>query len=197
VKKTTILQHILFSLLAVFILAGCTHTNTLDINPAISLPQQDQTLMGATISLTSADLRQSNALAKVNREGQLVTLTPSRDIRFLLQEALEKQVRARGYMVGPEGSVNVQVVINNLFADVQEGDLRYNIITKIDISIICQSKNGKQQTKNFRSTHNDKGAFSATNKNIQKVVNDALADLINEMAEDTSISDFIRQNARG
>lgn len=191
------LQRILFPLLALFILAGCSSSKTtLNINPTISVPQQDPTLMGATISITSADLRQDNALAKVNRDGQLLTLTPSRDLRFLLQEALEKQVRARGYMVGPEGSVNVQVVINNLFADVQEGDLRYTITTKVDISIICQAKNGSQQTKNFRSTHNRKGAFSATNQNIENVVNEALNDTINEMSQDTSISDFIRQNSR-
>ncbi|VEJ56036.1 Uncharacterized lipoprotein [Pragia fontium] len=195
----TMFQRILFPLLALFILAGCSNrpNTTLNINPTMNVPQQDPSLMGATISITSADLRQDSALAKVNREGQMLSLTPSRDMRFLLQEALEKQIRARGYMVGPEGSVSVQVVINNLFADVQEGDLRYNITTKADISIICQAKNGSQQTKNFRSTHNTKGAFRATNKNIENVINDALTDLINEMSQDTSISDFIRQNARG
>ncbi|WP_111740798.1 YajG family lipoprotein [Leminorella richardii] len=195
----TLSQRLLFPLLALFILAGCsTRPNTtLNINPEMTLPQQDTSLMGATISLVSDDQRQDPSLAKLNRDGQLLSLTPSRDMRFLMQEVLEKQLRARGYMVGPEGSVNVQVVINNLFADVQEGDLRYNISAKVDISIICQAKSGATQTKNFRSTHNVKGAFSATNKNVENVLNDALTSTIKEMAEDTSISDFIRQNARG
>ncbi|WP_420844693.1 lipoprotein [Limnobaculum eriocheiris] len=193
----TLPQRIFFPLMALFILAGCARPDTtLNINPTMNLPQQDPSLMGATISLTSADQRQDSALAKVNRDGQLLTLTPSRDVRFLLQEALEKQLRARGYMVGPEGSVNVQIIINNLYADVQEGDLRYNIVTKVNISIISQAKNGQQQTKNFRTTHNTKGAFTASNKNIEDVINAALTDTINEMAQDTSISDFIRQNAR-
>ncbi|GKX54030.1 hypothetical protein SOASR030_01420 [Leminorella grimontii] len=198
-RKITLSQRLFFPLLALFLLAGCATRpdTTLNINPTIALPQQDASLMGATVSLVGDDQRQDPSLAKVNREGQLLSLTPSRDMRFLMQEVLEKQLRARGYMVGPEGSVNVQIVINNLFADVQEGDLRYSISAKVDISIICQAKNGATQTKNFRSTHNVKGAFSATNKNIENVLNDALTSTIQDMAEDTSISDFIRQNARG
>ncbi len=198
VKKMTTLQRLLFPLLALFILAGCSNRpeTTLTIDPPMAMPTQDPGLMGATISVNSADLRQDAALAKVNRKGQLLVLTPSRDLRFLMQEALEKQMRARGYMVGPDGSINVQIVINQLFADVQEGDLRYNITTKADFSIISQAKNGASQTKNFRSSHSVSGAFTATNKNIEKVVNEALADIFNEMAQDTSVSEFIKQNAR-
>ena len=100
------LKKLFFPLLAVLILAGCAgSSNTLDISPKIQLPQRDPSLMGITISITGADQRSDQALAKVNRDGQLITLTPSRDLRFLLQETLEKQMTARGYMVGPSGAV--------------------------------------------------------------------------------------------
>ena len=45
--------------------------------------------------------RTDQALAEATRDNQIVTLTASRDLRFLLQEVLEKQMTARGYMVGP------------------------------------------------------------------------------------------------
>ena len=84
------LKKIIFPVLALFMLAGCaTSTNTLNISPKITLPTQDPTLQGITISINGADQRQDQALAKVNRDGQLVSLTPSRDLRFLLQESLE------------------------------------------------------------------------------------------------------------
>lgn len=86
------LKKILFPLLAIFILAGCaTTSNTLNVTPKVVLPTQDPTLMGVTISINGADQRQDAALAKVNRDGQLVVLTPSRDLRFLLQEVLENK----------------------------------------------------------------------------------------------------------
>lgn len=142
------LKKILFPLLAIFILAGCaTTSNTLNVTPKVVLPTQDPTLMGVTISINGADQRQDAALAKVNRDGQLVVLTPSRDLRFLLQEVLEKQMTARGYMIGADGAVDLQIVVNQLYADVQEGNLRYNITTKADISITATAKNGNKQVK--------------------------------------------------
>ncbi|PKE33010.1 hypothetical protein CWS43_03725 [Rahnella sp. AA] len=191
------LKKIIFPVLAMFMLAGCaTSTNTLDVSPKIVLPSQDPTLQGITISINGADQRQDQALAKVNRDGQLISLTPSRDLRFLLQESLEKQMTARGYMVGADGAVDLQIVVNNLYADVQEGNLRYNITTKADISIIATAKNGSKQVKNYRSTYNVQGALSATNAKITNAVNTTLGDVISDMASDTSISDFIKANAR-
>ncbi|MBU9813123.1 lipoprotein [Rahnella perminowiae] len=191
------LKKIIFPVLALFMLAGCaTSTNTLDVSPKIVLPSQDPTLQGITISINGADQRQDQALAKVNRDGQLISLTPSRDLRFLLQESLEKQMTARGYMVGADGAVDLQIVVNKLYADVQEGNLRYNITTKADISIIATAKNGSKQVKNYRSTYNVQGALSATNAKITNAVNTTLGDVISDMASDTSISDFIKANAR-
>ncbi|HAB25974.1 MAG: lipoprotein [Pantoea sp.] len=190
------LKKLLFPLLAAFILAGCaTNSNTLTIQPKIELPQQDPSLMGVTVSINGADQRSDQALAKVNRDGQLVTLTPSRDLRFLLQEVLEKQMTARGYMIGPEGAVDLQIVVNNLYADVTQGNVRYSITTKADISIIATAKNGNKQVKNYRQTYSVEGAFSATNDKITKAVNSTLGDVIADMAQDTSINNFIKQNA--
>lgn len=191
------LKKLFFPLLAIVLLAGCAaKSNTLNISPKISVPAQDPTLMGVTISINGADQRADQALAKVNRDGQLVTLTPSRDLRFLLQEALEKQMTSRGYMIGTGGPVALQIVVNHLYADVSEGNLRYNITTKADISIISQAANGNKQVKNYRSTYNVQGAFTANNENITNAVNTVLADVINDMAQDTSVSSFVKENAR-
>lgn len=76
--------------------------------------------MGVTVSINGADQRTDQALAKVTRDNQIVTLTASRDLRFLLQEVLEKQMTARGYMVGPNGPVNLQIIVSQLYADVSQ-----------------------------------------------------------------------------
>lgn len=53
-------------------LAGCaTPPTTIDVAPKITLPQQDPSLMGVTVSITGADQRQDQALAKVTRNNQL------------------------------------------------------------------------------------------------------------------------------
>ena len=190
------LKKILFPLIALFMLAGCaTPPTTIDVSPKITLPQQDPSLMGVTVSINGADQRPDQALAKVTRDNQLVTLTASRDLRFLLQEVLEKQMTSRGYMVGPNGAVNLQIIVNQLYADVSQGNVRYNIATKADFAIIAAA-NGNKMTKNYRASYSVEGAFQATNKNIANAVNSVLTDTITDMSQDTSVHDFIKQNAR-
>lgn len=89
----------------------------------------------------------------MTRDNQLVTLTASRDLRFLLQEVLEKQMTSRGYMIGPNGAVDLQIIVNKLYADVSQGNVRYNIATKADIAIIATAANGTKMTKNYRASY--------------------------------------------
>jgi len=197
IEIANMLKKLFFPLVAVFMLASCaTPPTTIEVSPTINLPQQDPSLMGVTVSINGADQRTDQALAKVTRDNQLVTLTPSRDLRFLLQEVLEKQMTARGYMIGPNSPVALQIIVNQLYADVSQGNVRYNIATKADISIIAIAQNGTKMTKSYRSSYNVEGAFQATNKNIANAVNSVLTDTIAEMAQDTSVHDFIKQNAR-
>ncbi|EMQ7805351.1 lipoprotein [Escherichia coli] len=194
-------KKILFPLVALFMLAGCAKPpTTIEVSPTITLPQQDPSLMGVTVSINGADQRTDQrtdqALAKVTRDNQIVTLTASRALRFLLQEVLEKQMTARGYMVGPNGPVNLQIIVSQLYADVSQGNVRYNIATKADIAIIATAQNGNKMTKNYRASYNVEGAFQASNKNIADAVNSVLTDTIADMSQDTSIHEFIKQNAR-
>ncbi|CAK9884113.1 MAG: hypothetical protein XXXJIFNMEKO3_00494 [Candidatus Erwinia impunctatus] len=186
-----------FTLLVVLVLTGCaTSTTTLNVAPKIDLPQRDPSLAGLTVSISGADRRTDQALAKVNRDGQLVRLTPSRDLRFLLQEVLEKQMQARGYMIGPASNVDLQIIVNNLYADVSQGNVRYTITTKADISIIALAKNGSKQVKNYRQSYSIEGAFTASNQKITDAVNTTLGEVITDMAQDLSVHEFIKQNAR-
>ncbi len=193
------LKKVFFSslFLAIFLLTGCSTTSdTLNIMPNIELPLRDPALMGMIVSINGIDLRQDIALAKVNQEGKLKILTPSRDLRFLLQEVLEKQMVARGYMIGPQGAANLQILVNALYADVQQGDFRYNIMTKADLSISVQGKNRNTFTKNYRALYGTQGVFRATNAKITHAVDTVLSDVISEMAQDISVNDFIKKNAR-
>ncbi len=51
-------------------------------------------------------------------------------------------------------------------------------------------------TKNYRASYQVEGAFTANNQNIANAVNSVLTDTISDMAQDTSVHDFIKQNAR-
>jgi len=192
------LKKLVSILLFIFILMACTTPgdNTLNLTPNVVLPPPDPAMMAITININSADQRKDTALATVNRGGKLVSLTVSRDLSFLLQEVLTKQMVSRGYMVGGHGLMDLQIIVNQLNADVQQGDLFHKVTAKADISIAAQAKNGQQWVKNYRATYHIKGSFSATNEKISDAINSVLSDVIADMAQDVTITYFIKQNAR-
>ena len=191
------LKKLLLPFIAILFIAGCaTPSNNLILNPTIANANPDPSLMGQTLSINASDARQDKALAKVNREGKLVTLMASREPGYLMQEVIDRQMRDRGYMIGNNGNASLQLTINELFADVQEGNLRYSINTIIDLSITVQAKNGATFTKNYRTSHTIQGALTANNQNITNALNMGLSEIIAVMAKDASVHEFIKQNSR-
>lgn len=190
-------KKILFPLVALFMLAKCAKPpTTIKVSPTITLPQQNPSLIGITVSINSANQRTNQALAKVTRNNQIVTLTASRNLRFLLQKVLKKQITARSYIVSPNSPVNLQIIVSQLYANVSQSNVRYNIATKANIAIIATAQNGNKITKNYRASYNVKSAFQASNKNIANAVNSVLTNTIANMSQNTSIHKFIKQNAR-
>lgn len=57
-------KKILFPLVALFMLAGCAKPPTTIEVSTMTLPQQDPSLMGVTVSINGADQRTDQALAK-------------------------------------------------------------------------------------------------------------------------------------
>ncbi|WP_236261820.1 YajG family lipoprotein [Pantoea sp. Aalb] len=179
-----------------FILFGCaSNNNTINIQPNIQLPKQDPSLMSLTVNIHSIDKRTNNILAKINRRGKLVILKPSRDLCFLLQEVLEKQMIARGYMIGTS-PIEIQIIINTLHTQITQGNMLYTITTKVDLSIISTAKNGNKLLKKYCQTHSTEGVFIATNQKIANVLNSTINDIISNMAQDLSIHNFIKQNSK-
>lgn len=146
---------------------GCVaQSNTLSIDPNITLPTQDPTIRAVSINITSIDKRSSTALAEVNRNATLAVLKPSRDLRYLLQEALEKQMVARGYTISAPANINLQIVLNKLYADVQEGSLRHNITVDVAISVVAMASNGSTSTRTYTRSYNEQGPLEASNEKL-------------------------------
>ncbi|MFV9996408.1 MAG: YajG family lipoprotein [Arsenophonus endosymbiont of Dermacentor nuttalli] len=186
---------LIISLFIALILGGCVApSNTLSIDPEITLPPQDPTIRAVSINITSIDKRSSPALAEVNRNASLVILKTSRDLRYLIQEALEKQMIARGYSVSAPANINLQIVLNKLYADVQEGNLRHNITVDVAISVVAMASNGSTNTRTYTRSYNEQGPLAASNEKISNAINKTLTDIIADMANDHETSQFIKQN---
>lgn len=97
-----------------------------------------------------------------------------------------------GYMIGLNGVVDLQIIVNKFYVDVFQGNVCYNIVIKVDIVIIVIVVNGMKMIKNYCVSYFVEGVFQVLNKNIVDVVNSVLIDIIVDMVQDISIYDFIK-----
>lgn len=185
------------TLLSLFLLSGCaSQSSQLELSPVMPTSQQVNALINIPVAVTSVDARQSKALAELNRNAKLLTLTASRLPEYLMQEVVEQQMRNRGYTIKANSGTTLQVSINELFANVQEGNLHHQIDTTVDISLVAKAANGSSYTKNYKTTYSTQGALAANNNGINAALNQTLTEVIGVMAKDTAIDDFIRRNAQ-
>ena len=84
--------------------------------------------------------------------------------------------------------------MQEFFAKVNQGNLRYDIDSKIKLAIHVQGAKG-QFTKNIGTTRNYSGAFSAKNSEIQKVLGEAFNDIVQSIYKDQEITQAINQYA--
>ncbi|CRK85566.1 Uncharacterized lipoprotein YajG [Candidatus Providencia siddallii] len=185
------------SIFILFIITACsTKNNIIRLEPKIILPTQKSTFNAASISVNNIDNRTNKYLSEVNRNGNLVVFELSRDPSYLMQEVVEKQMMARGIMLASQANINLIVQLNKLEAKINEGSLRHNITINSNVSITATTTNGLSKTRSFTRSFNTQEFLSANNKKIQIAVNNTLTNLINDMANDNEIADFIQQNSQ-
>ncbi|MFC0179705.1 YajG family lipoprotein [Thorsellia kenyensis] len=185
------------TLLTTVFLTACVapQNNKINLAPRITLPNQDLTINATSINVVSVDNRSTATLAKLERKGELIELMPNRDVRFLLQEIVEKQMAARGFSVGGNAPVTVQIILNRLDANVTEGNLKHRIDAVVELTLQTRSVNNSlQHSKTYRGQYSLEGALTASQAKIEEVLNTVLTNAINEMAQDNSVATFIRQN---
>lgn len=149
-----------------------------------------------SLTINAVDARSEVAVAKLEEDGQLVSLLASPDSRLILLDALDKQMRARGYMIDPSGDVRVTLTINELFANVQQGSFRYLITTTAKITVVAETPTGGNITKTFRAVTTREGALSAKRINVSNALDDTLSSLIKSMSDDITVHEFIKQHTR-
>ena len=84
--------------------------------------------------------------------------------------------------------------MQEFFAKVNQGNLRYDIDSKIQLAIHVQGMKG-QFSKNINATRNYSGAFSARNAEIQKVLGETLNEVVQSIYKDQEITQAITQYA--
>ncbi|AKU62405.1 hypothetical protein ADJ80_00810 [Aggregatibacter aphrophilus] len=183
-------------LLSGVLLTGCqSEPNTLSFTPAT--PQATMNVnQSAVVFVSTRDMRQAPEISSYVADGKVVKLSASPSVTELFQQVEQQNLISKGFRIGMANNSNAAVTVDvqEFIAKVNQGNLRYDIDSKIQLAIHVQGRRG-QFTKNINATRSHSGAFSARNAEIQKVLGETFNEVVQSIYKDQEITNAINQYA--
>lgn len=183
-------------LLSGVLLTGCqSEPNTLSFTPAT--PQATMNVnQSAVVFVSTRDMRQAPEISSYVADGKVVKLSASPSVTELFQQVEQQNLISKGFRISMANNSNAAVTVDvqEFIAKVNQGNLRYDIDSKIQLAIHVQGRRG-QFTKNINATRSHSGAFSARNAEIQKVLGETFNEVVQSIYKDQEITNAINQYA--
>ena len=183
-------------LLSGVLLTGCqSEPNTLSFTPAT--PQATMNVnQSAVVFVSTRDMRQAPEISSYVADGKVVKLSASPSVTELFQQVEQQNLISKGFRIGMANNSNAAVTVDvqEFIAKVNQGNLRYDIDSKIQLAIHVQGRRG-QFTKKINATRSHSGAFSARNAEIQKVLGETFNEVVQSIYKDQEITNAINQYA--
>lgn len=183
-------------IVSALLLSACqSQSNTLTFTPPT--PTTSVTMaQSAVVFVDVRDMRVQPEVASYVVDGKLVKLSALPTVTQLFQQVQQQDLISKGFRVGyqQDSDVTLTLDINRFYAKVEQGDLRYNIDSDIQVSVHVQGKKRKF-SKTINSNRNYSGVFNAKNPEIQRVLGEAFHEIVMSIYKDHDISDAINNIA--
>lgn len=173
---------------------------------ACSAPQQEQLnfapmtelsnsniVNGSTFSLTSKDVRSAQYVALVDSgRSNIEPIHAKQNVRITLENALVEQFQSQGFRSSVSSDNTVELEVQEVLVSVKHSVMENEMNAKIVIELTAETPKGKL-VKLYTATANRNGALSASNEEIELVLNDVANLALREVANDRELQSYMQE----
>ncbi|MXN89263.1 YajG family lipoprotein [Pasteurella canis] len=174
------------------LLSACqTLPSTLTFTPPV--PTATMTInQSAIVFVTVRDSRPQTEVSSYVTDGKLIKLLATPSVTQLFQQVEQQDLISKGFRIGTSQNSNAAVTVDvrKFYANVEQGNLRYNIDSKVEVTIHVQGARG-QFSKNINANRTYAGVFSAKNPEIQKILGETFNEVVKSIYSDREIANAI------
>lgn len=175
-------------------LAGCqAQSNTLTFTPPAPTASMNVN-QTAVVYVMTKDSRTTQDIASYTKRGELIKLNASPSVTQLFQQVMQQNLVSKGFRIGQANNSNagVTVDIREFGTQVEQGNIRYKLNSKIQAVVYVQGSKGTYN-KTFNATRSQEGALTADNDEIQKVLGQTFNDIVTSIYQDQEVANAINQ----
>lgn len=147
------------------------------------------------LMLKSRDLRTAQFVALIDTGRKDVRpIHATTNLRVALEEALSRQLKAQGYLVNNDSTLTLRLDLLDALVKVKHSMLSNSMSANVQIQLVAQRESDKF-VKRYMGKSTSKSAMSASNKDIEQMLNTLLEAVFNEMANDKQLTRFMTENS--
>lgn len=178
------------------VLAACTSTqqDTPQVNfSPMAMTSQTTMVDNLTLSLDSKDIRSAQYIALVdNGRNNTYPVHTKQNVRIALETALLQQFRSQGYKVAVNSPNSVMLEVQELIIDVTNGMMTNEMRASIRLQITAENSDGKL-VKTFVGSANNSSTFSATEFQIEEMLNRITNLVLIDIAKDAELNNYMKE----
>ncbi|PFG55521.1 putative lipoprotein [Vibrio sp. ES.051] len=179
---------------SVALLAACSAPQQAQLNlmPESTL-STNPIVQGKSYSLTSKDVRAAQYIALVdNGRSNILPLHAKQNLRITLEEALEQQFSSQGFQTDLNSNNAIQLNVQEALVNVKHSVMENEMDAKVILDIIAETPQGKL-VKTYTGTATRSGTLSASDADIEQILNDVVTLTLKEIANDPELRQYMQE----
>ncbi|MCG3730607.1 YajG family lipoprotein [Vibrio cincinnatiensis] len=151
----------------------------------------------AAFTLVSKDVRSAQYVALVDSgRNNIEPIHPKQNVRIALENALSEQFSSQGFRLTVNSENTLTLEVQELLVNVAHSITSNEMDAKVTLEVTAETPRGKL-VKSYTGTAKRSAALSASNQDIEKVLNDVMNLVLKEMANDDELKDYMKERFHG
>ncbi|EEW11061.1 YajG family lipoprotein [Vibrio mimicus] len=183
---------------SIALLTACSTPQQTQINvtPQATL-SQNAIVKNSSFSLVSKDVRSAQYVALVDSgRNNIEPIHPRQNVRITLENALSEQLTSQGFRISVNSENSVTLEIQELLVSVKHSMVENEMDGSVTLEVTAETPRGKL-VKSYTGTAKRTGMLSASNDEIETVLNDMINMVLKEIANDSELQTYMQERFNG
>lgn len=179
---------------AVVLLAGCASPKQEQINFAPQAATSAAKIVeGKTMSLSSQDVRTAQYVALMdNGRSNITPIHTRQNVRIGIENAIAQQFSSQGYKVTVNSPNAVKIEVQEALVSVKHTVMENDMAANVVVELTVENAQGKL-VKTYTGKANRSGLMSASNSDIEAMLNHTVNLVLKEISNDTELVDYMKE----
>lgn len=154
---------------------------------------QNRVVDNLAVSLDSKDVRSAQYVALIDTgRNNIQPVHAKQNVRITLESALTDQLLSQGYKITVNSQNTLTLEIVELLVNVKHSVMSNEMDAKVTLQITAETPEGKL-VKTFNGTASKSGTFSASDAEIEQVINNITNLVLAEIATDKELNSYMKE----